>query len=43
MMGIKIKEIESFISKINDNNTSVIVGKPTPIVPLTTPPIKKNK
>ena len=41
IMGIKIKEIESFISKINDNKTSVIVGKPTPMVPLTTPPIKK--
>ena len=36
-----IKEIDSLISKKNINKPIVIVGRPTPIVPFTTPPKKK--
>lgn len=39
--GIKIKEIESFMSKKKDNSVRVTVGNPTPMVPLTRPPKKK--
>ena len=39
--GIKIKEIESFMSKKKDSSVRVTVGNPTPMVPLTRPPKKK--
>jgi len=41
MTGIKIKDIESLISKKKESNVSVTVGNPTPIVPFTRPPKKK--